>query len=128
MIKTTLGQLMAANQEKALAKVAEAIPPGGYHFCVAKLLDAVYKEIAGFNKQNQALVRKYGVVREDASISMVGASGENIEAFNDGIRELLELEVQIPYEPIVWAKLGEEAQKKLSVGDVQVLGPLLIET
>lgn len=127
MIKTTLGQLYAADQRKALTKVAEIIPPGGYHFRVAKLLDAVAKEIVGFNKQNQALVKKYGVVHEDGSIGMAGASVENIEAFNNGIHELLELEVQIPYEPIIWAKLGEEAQKKLSIGDVQLLGPLMVE-
>jgi hypothetical protein len=127
-IKIVLSHLVAAVQSQALAHLSELIPPGGYAFRVAKLLDAVDREMADYNKQQRALITKYGV-RDSAknTISMAEATVENIEAFNKGMAELLDSEVTIPYEPIIYSKLGEEAQKKLSIRDVQALGPLLVE-
>jgi hypothetical protein len=127
-IKIVLSHLVAAVQSQALAHVSELIPPGGYAFRVAKLLDAVDREMTDYNKQQRALIMKYGV--KDAAkgtVSMTGVSLEALEAFNKGMSDLLDAETTIPYEPIIYSKLGEEAQKKLSIRDVQALGALLVE-
>lgn len=127
-IKTTLGQLLAANDSGALKQIAETIPPGGYQFRVAKLLDFVEREILGFRKQNEALVKKYSTPDDKGNYTMIGASVENVQAFNAGMQELVDEEVIIPYEPILWAKLGEGGQSKLSIAHVRALGPLLVES
>ena len=130
-IKTTLGQLKNANDARALAKVSDLIPPGSYKFRVAKLIDAVEADLKGLHKQHVDLLKKYGVPGKDASgqamLTVVGAAPENIEAFNDAFGKLLETETLVPYEPILWSKLGTDAQEKLTVGDVRALGPLLVE-
>jgi hypothetical protein len=131
-IQLTLGRLINAVQPGTLAKVSEQIPPGAYHFRVAKLLDAVDVEMTGYGKQQQALFKKYGIPGKGDKgqdiLTLVGAPPEDIVAFNDAMGALLAVEVMIPYEPIIWEKLGEEAQKVLSIQDVRVLGPLLVET
>jgi hypothetical protein len=127
-----LGTLVTAVQSGTLAKVAGLILPGAYNFRVAKLLDAVDAEMAGYGKQQQALFKKYGIPGKGDKgqdiLTLVGATPENVVAFNDAMGALLAVEVMIPYEPIIWEKLGEEAQKVLSIQDVRVLGPLLVET
>jgi hypothetical protein len=127
-IKLKLRQLVLAMQSQALTHVAEAIPPGGYHFRVSKLLSAVDVELTNYQKQNQALVRKYGKPDEKGNINVAEAEFEAQEAFNLAMAELGNQDVVIPYEPIIWSKLGEEAQKKLTIRDVHALGALLVET
>jgi hypothetical protein len=131
-IKLTLGALVTAVQSGTLAKVAGLILPGAYNFRVAKLLDAVDAEMTGYSKQQQALFKKHGVPGKGDKgqdiLTLVGATPENIVAFNDAMGALLAVEVMIPYEPIIWEKLGEDAHKVLSIQDVRVLGPLLVET
>jgi hypothetical protein len=136
-IKTTLNQLIVAADAKAIAHVNELVPPGGYKFRVAKLLDAVEREIAEYRKQNNELIRKYGIaeVEKDAegkekptgNITLTGAPAENVMAFMTAVQELLLIEVTIPYEPIIFAKLGTDAQDKLTINDIRALGPLLVE-
>jgi hypothetical protein len=130
-IKITLGALVHAVQSKTLAKVAEQILPGAYGFRVAKLLDAVDAEMTAYGKQNQALFKKYGRSDKDAKgqdiLTLAGTAPENFMAFNDAMNELLTAETTIPYEPILWSKLGEKAQQALTVQDVRLLGPLLVE-
>jgi hypothetical protein len=130
-IKITLGALVHAVQSKTLAKVAEQILPGAYNFRVAKLLDAVDAEMAGYGKQQQALFKKYGLPGKSKDgqdiLTLAGATLENVTAFNDAMGELLASEVLIPYEPIIWTKLGEKAQQMISIQDVRILGPLLVE-
>jgi len=127
-IKTTLNQLVLAMQTGALNHVSEAIPPGGYAFRAAKLLTAVDVELTSYQKQNQALVRKFGKPDEKGNISIANATPEAQEAFGKAMTELLAQEVTIPYEPIIWSKLGEESTKKLTIRDVHALGPLMVET
>jgi hypothetical protein len=131
-IKITLGQLVNAVRSGTLAKVAEQILPGAYNFRVAKLLDAVDAEMAGYGKQHQALFKKYGKPAKDDKgqdiLSLAGVEPEIIMAFNDAMSELLAAETTIPYEPILWEKLGDKAQQALTIQDVRVLGPLLVET
>jgi hypothetical protein len=130
-INIALNQLVHAVQSGTLAKVAEQIPPGAYHFRVAKLLDAVDAEIAGYNKQHQALFKKYGIPGKNDKgqdiLTLIGVAPEASVAFNDAMNELLAAETTIPYEPIIWSKLGEKAQQALSIQDVRALGPLLVE-
>lgn len=135
-IKITLGRLLGAVDSKAIANVSALVPPGSYHFRIAKLFDAIDREVTDFRKQNNALIKKFGVAemrtegnvsKLTGNISMVGATPENITAFNDAMAELLAMETSIPYEPVIWSKLGEEAQKKLTINDVRALGPLLVE-
>jgi hypothetical protein len=134
-IKTTLAQIAKAVESRAIEHVSALVPPGAYQFRVAKLLDAVEREYNGFIKQRNALVRKYGVpqvVEKDGkqvptgNIGLFGTTVENTIAYNDAMGTLLDEETTIPYEPIIWGKLGDEA-KKLTVGDVSALGPLLVE-
>lgn len=132
-IKIPLSQLAVAQQAQALAHIDALVPPGAYKFRVAKLLNAVEHELTEYTKQQRALVLKLGVAQKDAKgkptggFSMAGASPENLEAFGKAMEELLNTETLIPYEPIVWSRLGEEAQAKLSVGDIRALGPLLTD-
>jgi hypothetical protein len=132
-IKITLGQIDRANTSGTLSKVSDLIPPGAYKFRVAKLLDAVERELQASNKQRQALFKKYGKPGKDdkgkdnGTLTVVGIEPEALMAFNDALAALLVEETTIPYEPIIWGRLGPEAQEKLSVGDVRLLGPLLIE-
>jgi hypothetical protein len=154
-IKTTLGQIVTAFESGAIANVSAIIPPGRYHFRVAKLLDAAERDFKDFGKQRQKLFQKYGVPQTmlkdgkevpTGNLTLVGASLENVEAFNEKLLELLETETTIPYEPIAWTKLGIDesekteipcphcnkpvklpAAKGLTVNDVRALGPLLVE-
>lgn len=130
-IKTTLGQLKNANDFRALSKVSDLIPPGSYKFRVAKLIDAVEADLKGLNKQHLELLKKFGVPGKDdkgnAVLTTTGASPENVEAFNNEFAKLLETETLVPYEPILWSKLGAAAQETLTVGDVRLLGPLLVD-
>ena len=127
-IKTTLNQLVLAMQSGALTRVSETIPPGGYHFRVAKLLAAIDADLTNYQKQNQALVRKHGKADEKGNISVTGVDAATLGKFNDAMADLLAQEVTIPYEPVIWSKLGEEAQKKLTIRDVHAMGPLMVET
>jgi hypothetical protein len=127
-----LSRLVNAVQSGTLAKIAGLVPPGAYHFRMAKLLDAVDAEMASFQKQQQALFKKHGVPGKGEQgqdiLTMVGAKPEDLVAFNDGMGPLLDLDVLIPYEPIIWEKLGADAHKVLTIQDVRTLGPLLVET
>ena len=130
-IKTTLGQLKIANDLKVLARVLDLVPPGAYKFRAAKLLDAVEADLKGVNKQHMELLKKYGVEGRDErgnkTLTTTGAKPEDVDTFNEEFDKLLESETTIPYEPILWSKLGAEAQEKLTVGDVLRLGPLLVD-
>jgi hypothetical protein len=130
-IKLTLGALVHAVQSKTLAKVAEQILPGAYNFRVAKLLDAVDAEMAGYGKQQQALFKKYGLPGKGENgqdiLTLAGATPENVAAFGNAMSELMDAEILIPYEPIIWTKLGDKAQAALTIQDVRILGPLLVE-
>jgi hypothetical protein len=131
-IKLPLGALVTAVQSGTLAKVAGLILPGAYNFRIAKLLDAVDVEMTGYGKQQQALFKKYGIPGKGDKgqdiLTLVGAPPEDIVAFNDAMGALLAVEVMIPYEPIIWEKLGPKAHETLTIQDVRVLGPLLVET
>jgi len=59
-LKMPLSRIVTAVQSDALAHVSELIPPGAYQFHVAKLIDAIEKDYSAYQKQNTALVRKYG--------------------------------------------------------------------
>lgn len=132
-IKITLAQLDRANTAGVFTRLSDLIPPGAYKFRVAKLLDAVDHELLAMNRQRQALFRKFGKPGKDAdgnnngTLTVVGIEPEALMEFNDAISELLAAETTIPYEPVIWTKLGSEAQEKLSIGDVRLLGPLLNE-
>jgi uncharacterized protein YbaA (DUF1428 family) len=135
-IKTTLAQVVVAFESGTVNNVCGVIPPGSYHFRVAKLVDAAEHDYKDYLKQKQALFKKYGVpqtVEKDGkqvptgNLTLIGATPENIMAFNDAMSALLDTETTIPYEPIIWSKLGDEAQKKLTVSDVRIMGPLLVE-
>jgi hypothetical protein len=80
-----------------------------------------------FQKQNNDLIKKHGIVDDKGQVSMIGAPTENVLAFNDAMSALVEEETTIPYEPIIWSKLGEDAHKKLTIADVRNLGTLLVE-
>lgn len=132
-IKTTLEAIVRAVQSGALKHVASLVPPGRYGFRVAKLVDTIEREYQGYTKQHAALVRQYGVAQVDAegkptgSISLVGASLENLAAFQKGHDELTATEVTLACDPIVFAKLGEKGEAELTIGDIVALGPLLLE-
>jgi hypothetical protein len=161
-IKITLGQIVAAfdppfpGGPSAVGNVSALIPPGRYHFRVAKLIDAAQKDYQGYMKQRQELFKKYGVPQmmmkegkevPTGNLTLAGATPENIQAFNDALMSLLEEETTIPYEPIIYTKLGIDedekseipcphctkpvklppVQKGLSINDVRALGPLLVE-
>jgi hypothetical protein len=127
-IKIALGRLVSTVRSGATAKVSEQIPPGAYRFRVAKLLDFVNREFDDYVKQERELVLKYGVKdAEKNTVSMKDATPENIREFNKAIGELAEAEISIPYEPIIFSKLGQAAQDVLTIAHVQLLGPLLVE-
>ena len=127
-IKLTLGRLVGAVRSGTTAKVAEQIPPGAYRFRVAKLLDFVNREFEDYSKQERELVIKYGVKDvEKNTVSMKDATQENAQAFNAELEKLVAVEVSIPYEPIIFSKLGQAAQDALTIAHVQILGPLLVE-
>jgi hypothetical protein len=128
MIKTSVCKLVGAMQCKALAHVAEAIPPGGYHFKLAKLLAAIDVELAEYQKQQQSLIRKFGAGLDGNTIAIDQWSPENKKNFNAAMTELLDVEITFSCEPIVWSRLGEDGQMKLTVGDILMLGDLIIET
>jgi hypothetical protein len=125
-IKTTLRQLVESN--RTLNKIAEIIPPGAYRFVAAKFLAAAWAELQGFNEQQSALVRQYGVEAEKDGKKVFGMEGaplESVDAFNGKMRELLGLEVTLKCDPLDWSKIGDKAQETLTVGDIASLGPLL---
>jgi hypothetical protein len=130
-MKIGLNRLVFAVETKILAKVGDLIPPGGYLFRAAKFLNAVEREYGDYVKQRNALIVKYGVDGKDvngrATKTLAGASPENIAAYSDAMSALLDVETTIPYEPIIFAKLGPEAQTKLSINDVRALGSLIVE-
>jgi hypothetical protein len=129
--KTTLGKLKRCNDLGTLGKISELVPPGSYKFRVAKLIDAVEADLQGMHKQHTALLKKYGVPAKDdkgnAVLTTVGAPPANVEKFNEEFGKLLETETTIPYEPVLWSRLGKEAQDKLTVGDVRLMGVLLVD-
>jgi hypothetical protein len=129
-IKLKLEEVVKAVQSGALKRLAGYVVPGSYGFRAAKLISAAEREHQEFAQQNQALVRKYGVPEErdgkpTGQITLAGASVETIKAFNDDLLALLNTETTIPYEPLVFSKLGPEVQTKLTVADIMALGPLL---
>jgi hypothetical protein len=130
-LKTTLGKLKRAYDLGVLGKITELIPPGSYKFRVAKLIDAVEDDLQGLHKQHRLLLEKYGIRSKDAEgnavLTTVGAADDSVEKFNKAFEALLETETTIPYEPILWSKLGKEAQDKLTIGDVRLLGVLLAD-
>jgi hypothetical protein len=126
-IKTTLSKLILAANSQALAHVSACIPPGRYKFFAAKLIDAVQAELDGYNKQHNELIKKHGVPGEKGTITLAGATPENVEAFFTAENELTATEVTIPYQPIEYVKLGKEADEKLTINDIRAMGPLLVE-
>jgi hypothetical protein len=129
-IKSPLGKVVNAVSTGALGRILEQIPPSAYAFRVSKLVEAVEAEHVAFQKQNNALVRKHGVADPKFGHTMRDAPAGQIEAFNDGINELFAMEIMIPYEPIIWSKIPEAAQTKISASDMHVLrlAGLLVET
>ena len=127
-ITTTLARLFYAVDTKAMESLISVVPPGRYKFQVASLFNLVSQNAQECQKQQHALIAKYGVLDEKTNMCDVSkASQENQEAFTRAITELFNTEVTLDCNPILWSKLGEDADKKLSVKDVINLGPLLID-
>jgi hypothetical protein len=133
MIKTTLRQITIARDTQALLHLGEQVPPGGVHFKVARLLNAVDEALRGFEKERVELFKKYGVpevVSKDGktvktgNLTLVGADPDNILAFNDKMGALIETEIELNVDPLAWSLLAE-CQGKLTINDVRALGPLL---
>lgn len=130
MIKLRLSQIVVAVQSKALDKLEDAIPPGAYRFRCARLTEAVLVEHQRWKKQELEAVRRYGILNKATRLISVADpenSPENVAAFEDAMRNLLEAEVELACDPVSFEKLGKEAQEVLTVGDLRCLGPLIVE-
>lgn len=131
--KIKLGQLQAALDVGALKVLGEIVPPGAQLFRIARLLDSAEKELGEAHKQKVALFKKFGRPESDkdgkstGNLTMAGVEPEKLQAFNEAMVALLDTEVELPHDPIDWSKLGSDAQGKLDVKTVRVLGALIVE-
>lgn len=146
-IKMTLRQIDMANKTQSLAAVGNLVPPGSYQFRVSKLIDFVEAELKRLHKQTSALYRKYGVLTKDEKgtnvYTLAGVDVAKVDEFNLELEKLLDEEISIPYEPIVYTRLGpgeisdqscphcqkqiQVPARKLTMHEVRFLGPLLVE-
>lgn len=128
-IQTTVGQIASAVDGKALAKIEEGLPPVRYRFACAKFCAAVREEYQRYAQLRDRLVREYGIADKDKhTISVAHPSNppERVAAFNDKMKELLDSSVELLLEPLSAAKLGDTVS--LTIGDLELLGPLIVET
>ena len=132
MIKFKLSQLVLAVQSGAFKKLEEQQPPGAYKFKCVRITDALMAEYQRYVKLQTEAIKKYGVPNpETGAITVANAKNtpENVIAFNDAINDLLDGEVELKdFDPVSFTQLGQKAQEALSIGDLRLLGPFLVES
>ena len=118
-MKTTLNQLL--NCRGSLAKLAQKDVPIRVAFRLSKLIKMVEKELVSFEEMRAKLLAKYeippGGKIEDQ---------EKQEKFNKEFIELLNMEVELDFEPVLLSELGT-GEINLSTFDIAVLVPFLKE-
>jgi hypothetical protein len=131
MIKIKLGQLVVANQTKALQHLGEQIPPGNVHFAAARLLNEIDDVLRCYETERRALFKRYGKPemadgKPTGNLTLIGASPDDILAFNDAIDGLLTNDIELKSKPLRWSVLGA-AQERLTINDIRSLGALIEE-
>ncbi|BDQ01943.1 MAG: hypothetical protein KatS3mg036_0497 [Ignavibacterium sp.] len=98
-----------------LKKLAERDLPAPISFNLARAFQQIDKELELFEKQRVKLLEKYAVKQDDGSLIIPDDNTENREKYLAELNQLMDCEIEIPYEPININNLGEI---KLSVSDM----------
>ncbi len=117
-MKCVLNQIYAA--QSAIEKILKVDMPVKEAFQWGKLVKAVNEELAQFEDCRKKLVNKYVDKDSDGKYNL---PEENRDAFNNEIRELLAIEVELDMTPLDLSKLGDI---KVSVIDIMALEPFVV--
>lgn len=118
-MRCILNQIYAA--QPAIEKIVKMDIPVVEAFKWGKLIKAINEELSQFENCRKNLVNKYADKDEEGKYSL---PEENKEAFNDEIRKLLDVEVELNTEPLDLTKLGDI---KISAVEVMSLEPFIFQ-
>ena len=98
MIKITLRELVGSRN--VLLKISRFEVSAKNSFIISKFTKKIESEFVDFTEKHDALVTKYGTKNDEDGKYMVSAEGENWVPFNNELKELLDLEIEIPIEKV----------------------------
>jgi len=127
-IKIKLNQLVLAVETKTIERLEACQPPWRYRFTCAKLCAAVLEEYRQYSTLRDELVRRYGIEDKEKHLIVVAHpdnTPERMQAFHDGLNELLGTEINLANEALYAVQLGENCT--LTISDIRMLGPLIVE-
>jgi hypothetical protein len=119
MIECRLGQIVVADDEKALERLgARALPPK-VAYTAAKLLSLVRKELRIYRELHDKLVKEYGVETTPGSYQVPPT---RMVEFVTALSEVLETTVSIDWTPLTLDELGADP---LRPDDLVALEPFI---
>ena len=128
-IKIPLTKLVAAVESGALGRLEKARIPWKYRMTCAKLASVVVAEYQRFSKLRLEMVKKHNgkeIKPGTFTVAHEGNPPEAVQAFTDDMQQLLDTPLDLEVAPLSIEKLGDDCD--LSVEDIRLLGPLLVET
>lgn len=110
MITLTINEIM--NSVPVLEKISQVNINGVFAFKIARMIRELNKEIELFEKQRVEMIEKYCERDEEGQMVMIDESQvkikeENIQKYNDELREILGTEVEINVETVPLDNLSE---------------------
>lgn len=101
-MKITLGELL--NGKPALEKLVNLEISIKTAYKLSRIINKLNNELQNFEDQRQKLVSKYGEPEENGNVIV---TQENMEAFSNELNELINLEIELAYEPVSLEELGD---------------------
>ena len=125
MIKVTIADLL--NSTDTLQKLSQKDFKAKLAWTIARLLKSAEKEIQQFNDTRMNLIKKYGEKDSDGELVTDDKGNckidrENLDSFNNELREVLEAEVELNANKIDMDLLGDV---EFTPSDMAVLEPFV---
>ncbi len=92
------------NSKEALQKLIEKELPVKTAFKLNKVVKLISPELENFEEQRVKLIKKYGTSDQDNNITV---SPNNLDEFGAQLNDLLNMDVNINFEPISLSELGD---------------------
>lgn len=115
-MKVTLETIYVS--QNSLTKLINLDLPITTAYKFSRLVKKIREELATFEESRVALVKKYGN-KEDTS-GTVRVSLDATEEFSNELKKLLEVEIEVDFEPIPLSDLGDIKMSAVDISNLEI--------
>jgi hypothetical protein len=120
-MKIKVGEIVASRE--SLAKLIGKELPVKAAFRLSRVVKTLNTELKDFEEQRMKLIQKYGEKKEGQEDTMI-VKPENMEAFSTEMEALFTEEIEVSYEPVTVADLGNV---QITPSDMVALEKFIVE-